>query len=325
MKVLIVKLTSLGDVIHTLLAARELVTARPEVQLHWAIDEQFASVLEAAPFVHRIHPIPLRRLGLGLWKKPWRRAIRGLREQSFDAVIDAQGLTKSALISALARRSPDGRRWALALQTKGSSYEAPTRWVANDVVNTPWHIHAIERARLLCAQALSYPLPDWTSSRAAPWLTAVPHEQVRANTVAFIHGTSRADKSWPETLWVQLGERLSARGFHIALMHGNANEQQASERIQSQIQTQKGQVTLWPKENLSELSSRLAACYGAIGVDGGVSHIAVALGLPHVQLYNHDTAWRTGPLHETHQLSVLGQPHPSLDQVWQAWLNVEQG
>lgn len=325
LKVLLIKLTSLGDVIHTMSAARELATARPEVQLHWAVDAQFASVLKSCAFVHQIHALPMRRLGLRLWHPQWRQALRGLRAQAFDAVIDAQGLTKSALISALSRRTPQGQRWALGRQTDGSSYEAPTRWVADVAVQTPAHVHAVERARLLCASALNYPLPEWTSTRLKPWLQVTAHERVAANTVALIHGTSRADKAWPEAHWVALGQRLGQRGYELALMHGNDDEAQAALRIQAQLRSAGVQVTVWPREDLSKLGSRLAACGGAIGVDGGVSHMAVALGLPHVQIYNHDTSWRTGPLHEPHQLSVHQHPHPDLESVWSAWLKVEQG
>jgi heptosyltransferase-1 len=325
LKVLLIKLTSLGDVIHTLAAARELVAARPEVQLHWAVDQQFASVLQACPFVHHVHALPMRRLGLKLWHPQWRASLRSLRAQAFDAVIDAQGLSKSALISTLSRCTAQGQRWALARQTDGSSYEAPTRWVADEAVQTPVHIHAVERSRILCAKALSYALPEWSSTRLKPWLQVTAHDQVPANTVALIHGTSRADKTWPQAHWVALGQRLGQRGFQIALMHGNDEEAQAAARIESQLQASQVQTTIWPRHDLMTLASRLAACCGVIGVDGGVSHIAVALGLPHVQIYNHDTAWRTGPLHEAHQLSVFQSPHPDLEAVWQAWLKVEQG
>jgi heptosyltransferase-1 len=82
---------------------------------------------------------------------------------------------------------------------------------------------------------------------------------------------------------------------------------------------------VWPRLPLDALLDRLAACRGAIGVDSGLSHIAVALQLPHVQIYNFDTAWRTGPLHTTHQRSVHGVPTPAVDAVWGAWQAVTIG
>ena len=67
----------------------------------------------------------------------------------------------------------------------------------------------------------------------------------------------------------------------------------------------------------------MAHCAGVVGVDSGLSHIAVALDLPHVQIYNFDTAWRTGPQTtppiRARQLSVYAAPQPSVDSVWNAW------
>ena len=325
LKVLMVKLTSLGDVIHTLAAARELVAAKPQVELHWAVDEQFASILHACPYVHKVHPLPLRRLGLRVWHADWRQARASLRAPAFDAIVDAQGLTKSAWVSWMARLTPSGQRYALAHRTDGSAYEAPTCWVCDVPIDTPRHVHAVERARLLCAMALSYPLPTWSSTRQAPWLVVKPHPQVVSPCVALVHGTSRADKAWPLSHWMTLGQRLAQQGFRLALMHGNAHEAAEAEQLQAQLQASGAVVDIWPRSDLSTLTRRLAACQGVIGVDGGVSHIAVALGLPHVQIYNFDTAWRTGPLQDAHQISVFDSPFPGVDPVWQAWLACEAG
>ena len=84
-----------------------------------------------------------------------------------------------------------------------------------------------------------------------------------------------------------------------------------------------------PRLPLDELTEQLAQCAGVIGVDSGLSHIAVALDLPHVQIYNFDTAWRTGPLPDSmgeegaRQLSVFAQASPSVSQVWKAWLTCQ--
>jgi heptosyltransferase-1 len=76
---------------------------------------------------------------------------------------------------------------------------------------------------------------------------------------------------------------------------------------------------------LDTLTDALAQCAGVIGVDSGLSHVAVALNVPHVQLYNFDTAWRTGPvaLALARQRSVFAQPQPSVEAVWQAWCAVQ--
>src|SRR5204863_9351885 len=130
-------------------------------------------------------------------RSEWRAFRQRLREQAYDAVIDVQGLTKSALVSRVARLAADGKRYALANQTEGSSYEAPTRWVADVAVRVEPRVHAVDRSRELCARALGYELPRILRFG----LRAGAHAKPRC--VAFVHGTSRDDKCWPEAPWVE--------------------------------------------------------------------------------------------------------------------------
>ena len=133
-----------------------------------------------------------------------------------------------------------------------------------------------------------------------------------------MHGTSRADKQWPLDHWRNLGQRLNAGGYAVALPHGSDAEQKTAEQIAQGLD----HAVVWPRLGLDALIDALSTCAGVVGVDSGLSHIAVALDLPHVQIYNFDTAWRTGPLHRAHQRSVFAQPTPTVDAVWQAWLAV---
>jgi heptosyltransferase-1 len=137
--------------------------------------------------------------------------------------------------------------------------------------------------------------------------------------MVLVHGSSRDDKLWPREHWLELGRRLIAAGFAIGLPHGDDAERERSESLAGALGAQ---AQVWPRLDLGALADRLAGCAGAIGVDSGLSHIAVALGLAHVQLYNFDTAWRTGPSGSARQCSVFAQPTPSLDAVWQAWQRV---
>jgi heptosyltransferase-1 len=117
---------------------------------------------------------------------------------------------------------------------------------------------------------------------------------------------------------VTVAQRLNAQGYTVALAHGNAAELATSHTIAAQLQD----AWVWPSMNLDALTDTMAACAGVIGVDSGLSHIAVALDLPHVQIYNFDTAWRTGPLDATRQVCVYATPQPTVDAVWQAWERV---
>ncbi|MEO6292786.1 MAG: glycosyltransferase family 9 protein, partial [Burkholderiaceae bacterium] len=141
-------------------------------------------------------------------------------------------------------------------------------------------------------------------------------------TVVFAHGTSREDKLWPVSHWVELGQRLNAQGLTVALAHGNAAEEARSRQIADQLTN----AVVWPRLGLEALLDALGGSTGVIGVDSGLSHMAVALKLPHVQIYNFDTAWRTGPVaagDKTRQVSVYAQPTPSVDAVWQAWQTLQ--
>ncbi len=314
MRVLLVKLSSLGDVVHSLPAAMDMMAAVPGVQIDWVVEPAFAPVLKLCPAVHRVIPCALRQWRKSFWTADTRRAWtlfkQALQTTAYDAVIDLQGLTKSALIAKLARLGPGGKRYAMAHRTEGSAYEAPTRWVADVLIDCAWHSHALDRGRHVCAQALGYDLPPLQMG-----LQAVPHVDVLPQTVALVHGSSRADKAWPLAHWQALGQALQQQGFQLALPHANEVELQTAQAV---AQACPGAV-IWPRCALDELAQRLAACVGVVGVDSGVSHVAVALGLPHVQIYNFNTAWRTGPLHQPHQMAVHDRPTPSVDTVLLAW------
>jgi heptosyltransferase-1 len=320
LNLLIVKLSSLGDVVHAMPAVQDIATHLPQARIDWVVERGFAPLVERCAHVRRVIPVELRR-----WRQAplaaetraqWQAFRAALDREAYDAVLDLQGLTKSALVARLARLAPGGRRVALANRTDGSSWERPTRWVADLAVPVTPRIHAVERSRVLCAAALGYTVP----AVLRQGLQATPWREGDAPCVAFVHGSSRADKCWPEASWIALGRRLAAQGLAIGLPHGSEAEQQAAQRIAAGIGAA---AQVWPRLDLGRLADRLAGCAGVIGVDSGLSHIAVALDLPHVQLYNFDTAWRTGP-HAPHQRSVVGTPAPALEAVWQAWEQVRR-
>lgn len=313
-RVLIVKLSSLGDVVHAMPAVQDLRAAFPAARIDWVVERGFAPLVARCEGVARVIPSELRT-----WRKAplaratrheWRDFRNELHAEAYDAIVDLQGLTKSALIAHVARLAPGGKRYAMANRTEGSSYEAPTRWVADVAVAMDPASHAVQRSRALCAQALGYEL------QGPPRYGLAPAGGPRENAVVLVHGSSRADKYWPEEHWVALGQRLLAQGHAIALPHGSEEELARSQRL---VQALGPQAEVWPRLPLDALTERMARCAGAIGVDSGLSHIAVALDLPHVQIYNFDTAWRTGPLKAARQRSVFALPTPTVEAVWAAW------
>ena len=319
MRILIVKLSSLGDVVHALPVVADIRAAHPGATIDWVVEPGFA------PLVRRVHGIadvielPLRRWTKAGW---WRAATRAearafaqrLRREAYDAVIDLQGLTKSAVVARLAR----GPSYGLANRTDGASHEWPARWLVTHPIEVERHVHALDRSRELVARVLE------TAPRSPPrfGLDAVRAPGVKANCVVFIHGTTRTDKLWPEQHWIELGRRIVAAGGRVALPQVDAIEDARARRIADAVGAA---CEVWPAMSLDALIDRMAQTAGAIGVDSGPSHIAVALGLPHVQIYNHPTAWRTGPQERhghRHQVSIEGVPTPDVDAVWAAWQRV---
>ena len=317
MRVLIVKLSSLGDVVHTMPVVHDIRAAFPEACIDWVVEPGFAPLVRRVGGVHGAIECALRRWRKGWWtagvRREWRAFRQALAAQHYDAVIDMQGLTKSALIARMAR----GTSYGLANRTDGASHEPPARWLVDHAIRIEPHIHALDRARVLASRALGYPLqgtPEFGLRSRLP--------KLGARTLVFVHGTSRDDKLWPEECWVELGRRAIGEGWRIVLPHAGEVERSRAERIAAALGDA---CEVWPAMDLDALADRLGATHGVIGVDSGLSHIAVALDLPHVQIYNFPTAWRTGPLPEhghRHQLAVVGEPTPTLDTVWSAWQQV---
>jgi heptosyltransferase I len=320
-RVLIVKLSSLGDVVHTMPVVHDIRTAHPDALIDWVVEPGFAPLVRRVEGVHTVIECALRRWSKAWWtgavRAEWRALRARLRETHYDAVLDLQGLTKSAVIARLA----SGVRYGLANRTEGASFEAPARWLVDHAIRIEPRIHALDRSRRLAAEALGYALVGAPRFGLRAAATAAPGG---APTVVLVHGSSRDDKLWPEAAWVEFGRRAVAAGWQVALPQAGDLEHARASRIAAAIGAA---AVVWPAMNLDAMVDRLGATQGVVGVDSGLSHIAVALDLPHVQLYNWPTAWRTGPqaAHgHRHQVSVEAQPAPSVDAVWNAWQQVRE-
>lgn len=324
MRVLIVKLSSLGDVVHAMPVVHDIRAAYPEALIDWVVEPGFAALVRRVDGVQEVIECALRRWSRAWWTRAvraeWRAFKTQLRTQRYDAVLDLQGLTKSALIARLAHRTADGASYGLANRTDGAGHEPPARWLVDRAIRVEPHIHALDRSRVLAAKALGYAVdgPPQFGLRANAASTG------GAPTLVLVHGSSRDDKLWPEASWIELARRAIAQGWRIALPHAGAAELERAQRIAGALGDA---AQVWPAMNLDALVDRLGTTQGVVGVDSGLSHIAVALNLPHVQIYNWPTAWRTGPqlAHgHRHQVSVEAQPTPSIEAVWNAWTQVRE-
>ena len=286
MKVLIIKTSSLGDVIHTLPALSDAMRALPEIRFDWVVEEALVEIPAWHPAVARVIPVALRR-----WRKnplaaltggEWREFLRQLRAESYDKVIDAQGLIKSAAITRLAR----GPRYGL---DRRSAREPFATLAYGHKISIEKKQHAITRVRELFAAALNYPRPATAPDYG---ISCGPFSPIPADEgyVVFLHGTAWASKQWPVEYWVQLARLASEQGYKVYLPWGSQEELQRARHIAAHCS---GAVVL-PQMNLAALAALLAHACGVVGVDTGLSHLAAALAAPAVTIYGATRPELTG-------------------------------
>ncbi|MGA3678617.1 lipopolysaccharide heptosyltransferase I [Pseudomonas graminis] len=286
MRVLLIKTSSLGDVIHTLPALTDAMGALPGIQFDWVVEEGFAEIPTWHPAVANVIPVAIRRWRKNLWQTlkngEWRQFKQRLRDTRYDMVIDAQGLLKSAWLTRYVRAP-------IAGLDKTSAREP----MAARFYNRPYAVargqHAVERLRQLFAQALGYQVPaglgDYGLDRSR-LLTATND----APFVLFLHGTTWDTKHWPELYWRQLAERMIGQGLEVRLPWGNPAEKARAERIADGLDN----AVVLPKLNLAGVARVLASAQGCVAVDTGLGHLAAALDVPTLSLFGPTNPGLTG-------------------------------
>lgn len=284
MRVLLVKTSSLGDVVHTLPALTDAQRALPGITFDWVVEEAFADIAAQHPAVNRVIPCALRRWRKSLWRTwrsgEWKNFKAALRAQQYDLVLDAQGLVKSAFVTRLGR----GEKVGL---DKASAREPLSAWVLDRGISVARDQHAVERLRQLFARALGYGLPGEEPDYG---LAAARQNESAPRTLLFCHGTTWLNKHWPEEYWRQLAERAVADGFRVALPWGSEAERERAERLANSLEG----VYVLPRQGLSELVGLFRTFHGFVAVDTGLAHLAIAAGLPGVGLYGPTSAALTG-------------------------------
>ena len=304
MRILLIKTSSLGDVVHNLPVVTDLRTRFPAADIDWVVEEAFADIPRLHPGVGQVIPVAVRRWRRSLLSPQTWREIGSLRKRlgaaRYDIAIDTQGLLKSALITRMAptRRcgyAADSAREPLASRFYDARFEVAKA------------LHAVERNRRLAAMAGGY-----TSNGAPDYGIAAVPAPTPGPTAVLLTATSRDDKLWPEDRWIALGCELQARGLYCLLPAGNSLERERAERIASRIP----QANLLPPSGLGELAGQLSAARIVVGVDTGLVHLAAALGRPTLALFSASDPALTGVLARTpaFNLGSRGQP-PSVAEV----------
>lgn len=292
MNILIVRVSSLGDVVHNMPMLADLRRHVPGAQIDWVVEEAYADLVRLNDTVRTVIPYALRRWRKSLGEPATRAEMRAfrtaLRSTAYDLVFDTQGLIKTGLVMRLARLAPGGRRIGLANATEGSGYEGLSRIFHTESVPVGRRTHAVQRAREVAAAALGYAVegPADFNLRAPvlqpAWLPPQPY-------AVFFHGTARAAKQWPEGNWVALGRQLTAQGLALLLPWGSAAEHEAARRIAAGIPG----AQVLPRLPLMEAVTLAQRATLAVGVDTGLTHIAAAFERPTVELYCDSPRWKT--------------------------------
>lgn len=277
MRVLVVKTSSMGDVIHTLPALSDAAEAIPGITFDWLVEEGFAEIPSWHPAVAEVIPVALRRWRKtplkSLLGKEWKHCKALLQRHEYDCVIDAQGLLKSAWLAHYVKAPCYGL-------DRQSIREPLATFFYHHKISVPKNMHAVERIRCLFSQALKYKLPKSKGNYSLD-KSAFGSSTHRQPYVVFLHGTTRFSKYWPQVYWQMLSEKVSDAGFGILLPWGNEEEKNRAELIAKNC----CRAQVLPRQNLHGLASVLAHAQAVVAVDTGLGHLSAALDIPAISLY----------------------------------------
>jgi heptosyltransferase I len=275
MRVLLIKMSSLGDVVHALVGVTDAARAHPGITFDWVVEEAYQDIPKWHPSVARTIVAPLRR-----WRKSPLQTISSgelkafradLRKESYDLVLDAQGLLKSAVVGQQANGPLAGRSAASAREPAAALFYR--KRIEIDLNRTE-----VEQLRQLFARALGYPEPqtpaDFGIDRST--FTKTPGEPY----VVFLHGAAWPAKLWPEERWIELADFVRKKNLRVLLPWGNIDERERAVRIATKVH---GEVV--EQMAVPELASLLADARFVVGLDTGLTHIAIALQTRTVTLY----------------------------------------
>lgn len=303
-RILLIKTSSLGDVIHNLPVATDIRAHFPNAQIDWVVEESFADIPRMHPAVNQVMTVAMRRWRKQLFSaKTWSEIAafkKSIQQNYYDAIIDTQGLLKSAIIMSAANGVKHG-------YDKDSIREPLASRFYDRTYTISYQQHAVVRNRTLAALSLGYTpstgAPDYgISAKHTKNNTSVSLMDIglQADYVVGLHGTSRDSKLWPTTYWVDLGRQLAQQNLNLALPWANEAEFNRAGEIAQQLQN----ATVLPKLSIAELAGVIANAQAAVGVDTGLSHLAAALDKPTIAIYTDTNPALTGVMAGMHAQAI---------------------
>jgi len=298
LQILLVKTSSMGDVIHNLPVVADILAHYPQAKFDWMVEESFSEIPRLHPGVRNIIPVAVRRWRKSIFSCNTWREINDLRTRlkrtHYDAIIDTQGLLKSAIMANFAQGEIHGMDYRSAREPLASLFYRHKHPVARNQ-------HAVQRNRALAALALKYPAPQSLPDYGLGKLSSRQNNlELPDRYAVFLHGTSRDSKLWPVSHWTALAEKLKQFNLQILLPWSNSTEENRAKDIAAQSSN----VQVLPKLKLTALAEILAESKLNIGVDTGLMHLSTALNKPSIAIYTDTDPEFTGVLPGIESLAI---------------------
>jgi heptosyltransferase-1 len=304
-RICVIKTSSLGDVIHTLPAITDARNSNPDYVFDWVVEENFSDIPALHPGVANVIPIALRR-----WRRSPLRSLLGsefksfrreLGKNTYDLVIDAQGLLKSAMICSLIPGHVVGLDSA-------SIREPLASWFYSEKYSIPRYQHAVERIRQLFALALGYPNPGGEIQYGINLQHLRTGQEVKCGKqILFLHGTTWPSKHWPEEYWRELAVLIDTTEYDVVIPWGTELERLRAERIAHQLDS----VSVLPELGLASLMRVMSQATGAISVDTGLCHLSAAMEIPTLAFYGPTDPTLTGN-YGSNQIQIVNEELPCI-------------
>lgn len=285
-RILLVKTSSLGDVIHNLPVVTDILQQYPEIIIDWVVEESFADIPRLHPAVGQVFTVAMRCWRKQLFSKnTWQEITafkRQISKQPYDLIIDTQGLIKSAVIASFANGKKCG-------QDKNTARESFSSFFYNQKYHVDRNQHAVTRNRETAAQACGYDKPNNAPDYGLKVKVSTAIDLPKPYIVG-LHGTSKDSKLWPTSHWVRLAKSLAEQQLNLVLPWASAAERARANEVSSNHSN----VVVLPKLAIAQLATVIGNAYAAIGVDTGLSHLATALSIPTVAIYTDTNPALTG-------------------------------
>lgn len=288
MKVLIIKISSMGDILNTLPSLTDAIHKIANINFDWVVEEKFVQIPSWHPSVKKIIPISIRR-----WRKNWFGKkerherlifIQKLQSQHYDVIIDAQGLIKTALfIARISIGQKHGFNFNSTREKLSSFWYDKTHEVSKCQ-------HSVERTRELFSKILFYPKPITQGQYLINHKFICANKFNLKNYLIFLHATTKADKHWPNHRWIELIKLLQYAHLRIKLFWGSIDELHRAQYLSLGFDY----VDILPKLNLYEIGQYMIGAKAIVSVDTGLSNLASALNIPNIILYGPTNPYLNG-------------------------------